>query len=251
MWKWIIAGLVLGATPIFIFLGYRRWAWTGFGQAILPKGGEKVEIRPKKTLWDWLDLLIVPAVLAIGGLFITIDLEQQRAQLEESRAQDDALQAYIDQMGVLLLERHLGEEDVKPDVRNLARARTLTVLDSLEPERKRRVLRLLHETELINTESPGQIPAIRLRYAVLEDIRVHGPLLKGSDLKGADLSGANLAEADLSNCNLAEAYLSGANLARADLSGANLRAVKGVSLQELKSARSLEGATIPDGSKND
>jgi hypothetical protein len=60
-----------------------------------------------KTLWDWLQLLVVPAVLAAGGLLLNAaqrarELEAQEAQkdreqyIQDQRAQDDALQAYLD-----------------------------------------------------------------------------------------------------------------------------------------------------------
>src|SRR5918995_3611940 len=69
-----------------------------------------------KSLWDWLQLLIVPVVLSL----ITVafawqqdirqdQIENQRAKAErelaEQRAQDEALQAYLNQMGSLLLEK--------------------------------------------------------------------------------------------------------------------------------------------------
>ena len=60
--------------------------------------------------------------------------------------------------------------------------------------------------------------------------------LSGADLSGADLSGANL---------------SGANLSGANLSGANLSGATGITTKEVEDqAFSLEGATMPDGSKH-
>src|ERR687898_1823500 len=88
----------------------RLWARTGFGD---------------KTLWDLLHLLIVPLVLVgIGFLFEMQQanrqqameeqqqaLEERRAEAErelaEQRAQDEALQAYLDQMSGLLLKSDL------------------------------------------------------------------------------------------------------------------------------------------------
>jgi len=58
---------------------------------------------------------------------------------------------------------------------------------------------------------------------------------RGAGLTDADLEGANLEGADLSN-----AYLGGANL-----KGAN------VTDEQLATCKSLEGATMPDGSKHD
>jgi hypothetical protein len=71
-----------------------------------------------KTVWDFLQLLIVPLMLVAIGLVFSLqqDVRQQRVEnqrakaergLAEQRAQDEALQAYLDQMSGLLLERDL------------------------------------------------------------------------------------------------------------------------------------------------
>ena len=60
--------VVLIALIGLIRLGYHR-EWTGFGTAEISKPGDK-EIRPRKTLWDWLGLLIVPGVLAVESLTV-------------------------------------------------------------------------------------------------------------------------------------------------------------------------------------
>jgi hypothetical protein len=106
----------------------RLWARTGFGD---------------KTLWDLLQLLIVPLVLVGIGLLFEMqqaEREELRAKAErelaEQRAQDEALQAYLDQMSSLLLEKDLRTSEEDSEVRTLARARTLTVLGRLDPSRK-------------------------------------------------------------------------------------------------------------------
>jgi uncharacterized protein HemX len=80
-----------------------------------------------KQFWDYLDLLIVPAALALGVYWLNRrqterdqqaeEAQQERAQqaeeaqqeralaVESQRAQDEALQAYLDQMGQLLLDK--------------------------------------------------------------------------------------------------------------------------------------------------
>src|SRR5438045_1609856 len=95
--------IVLLAVGIVISLGYwLKWNWTGF---------------PTKTLWDWLQLLFVPIILAIGGFWLNQlqksreertteqraenerKLAEQHAQTERDIAQDNqheaALQEYI------------------------------------------------------------------------------------------------------------------------------------------------------------
>jgi ribosomal protein L9 len=74
-------------------------------------------------------------------------IETQRAEAErklaENRAQDEALQAYLDQMNNLLLEHNLRNSKEYSGVRTLARARTLTVLRRLDPSRKSAVMQFL------------------------------------------------------------------------------------------------------------
>jgi hypothetical protein len=82
-----------------------------------------------KTLWDWMGLLIVPVVLSLITVVFAWqqdirqnEIEKKRAQqaqkiegqraeaereLAEQRADDEALQSYLDQMRGLLLERDL------------------------------------------------------------------------------------------------------------------------------------------------
>ena len=57
--------------------------------------------------------------------------------------------------------------------------------------------------------------------------------------------------ADLREAQLIETDLSGADLLRADLGYARLDGAKGVTEEQLKEqAKTLEGATMPDGSKH-
>ena len=199
-----------------------------------------------KPLWDWMQLLIVPLVLAIIGLLFQFQqaerqralekqqqaLEDRRAEAErevaEQRAQAAALQAYLDQMGELLLEKNLRGSDADAEARTLARARTLVVLETLGSDRKNRVLRFLEEIELIQAGPEGRPPIVSLKYAALRDFELKGKqLLRGTDLtqarlNGADLSAAHLEGTDLSGAHLGAADLRGAYLPGAKLSGAYL-----------------------------
>jgi pentapeptide repeat protein len=214
-----------------------------------------------KPIWDWLDLLIVPAaLLLIGGVFTAVQNLQQQAYetervaheqlLADQRADGEALQAYLDQMNSLLLQHNLRTSGANSDTRKLARARTLTVLASIEPSLKGQVMQFLVEANLVQSE-PGEESIIRLSGADLSDAD-----LSGADLSGADLSCrveatkygtfvlcADLSGTDLINANLSGTKLSGADLSDADLSGAL------VSLEQLEQAKSLEGATMPNGQK--
>jgi hypothetical protein len=109
---WAVAALVTVFVFALIITGYiqGRWAWEGSGFS-------------GASLWDWLDLLIVPLILGVGGIWLqraqrNRELESQESQrqrelvmedrrrereqiTEEKRAQDAALQAYLEQMGRL------------------------------------------------------------------------------------------------------------------------------------------------------
>jgi hypothetical protein len=151
-------------------------------------------------------------------------IEGQRAQAErelaEQRAQDEALQAYLDQMSSLLLERDLRESEEDSEVRTLARARTLTVLERMDPSRKRVVIKFLYEADLV-LRNEGSQPITK-------------PIIS---LDGADLEGAYLRKADLSDADLSDA-----NLRKADLSAQDPQ-------QQLEAAKSLKGATMANGQK--
>jgi hypothetical protein len=56
-----------------------------------------------KSLWDWLDLLIVPVVLAMGGYLFNSSQNRATQAAAERRAQDEALQAYLDHMSDMLM----------------------------------------------------------------------------------------------------------------------------------------------------
>ena len=189
-----------------------------------------------KTLWDWLQLLIIPAVLAVGGYlfnYTTSRYEREATQVRDKTERDiasdnqreAALQAYLDKLSELLLVNDLRESTEDAEVRKIARVRTLTVLRRLDAERKGSVLRFLHESGLIDKDK---------RIIDLSD----------ADLDGAYLGEANLSEADLSEAILLGAKLSGANLSAADLSNA------AVTPEQLNQARSLKDTILPDGSKH-
>lgn len=78
-----------------------------------------------------------------------------------------------------------------------------------------------------------------LREADLEIAHLHGAYLIQADLRKA-----TLIQADLSEANLLGAYLHYANLSEANLFGAK------VTDDQLKQAKSLQGATMPDGTKH-
>jgi hypothetical protein len=143
---------------ILSILGYIfNWHWTG----LVPETSEPKQHA--KTLWDWLQLLIIPAVLAVAGYVINLTVSRgeqeatkQRAKTEREIAQDNqreaALQEYIDKMSELLLHEKLRESQPEDEVRKIVRVRTLTVISRLDAYRKCSILQFLHESGLIDKD---------------------------------------------------------------------------------------------------
>jgi uncharacterized protein YjbI with pentapeptide repeats len=241
-----LIGIVVALTVVIVLLaiGGASLGWTGFGD---------------KTLWDWLQLLsalAIPVVLAAAGLWFTaqqdqrqVAIEDQRAEAErelaEQRAQDEALQAYLNQMSTLMLERKLLEAKPGDPVHTLAQARTSTVILRLDAQRNESVARFLTDSGLaVSSEaSPRLLGEIALSDATLSGAHLPNADLSNADLSGADLSGAflryaHLRYADLSNANLRGAEVYGAFLIFANLSGADLRGA------DLKGADLSSGANL-------
>lgn len=190
-----------------------------------------------KTLWDWMELLIIPAVLA-GGVFflnrseraVEHQIAEDRAELEREiatdRQQEAALQSYLDRMADLLLKDKLLTTE-NEEVRNVARIRTLTVLRGLDDKRKRFVLQFLQESKLIKTPEPiVNLWGADLENANLQRVDLEGAVLRGVNLFSADIRFAGLQNADLRRANLNNANLSNANLSDANLERSNLRGAK-------------------------
>jgi uncharacterized protein YjbI with pentapeptide repeats len=148
-------------------------------------------------------------VLALGGYLFTRSENRATQVATERRAQDEAVQAYLKEIGELLLDRNLRAPKEGEEERILARARTVTAFKRLDSEHNQSILHFLRDSQLIgDREHPI--------------INFNGTNLRGADLRDANLSGVILSDTDLRYANMGGARLSGANLSGADLSGANL-----------------------------
>jgi uncharacterized protein YjbI with pentapeptide repeats len=288
---------------ILSILGYIfNWHWTG----LVPESSEPKQ--HSKTLWDWLQLVIIPAVLAVAGYVINLTISrgeqaatEQRAKSEREAAEkrdeterqialdnqrEAALQGYIDKMSELLLNEHREESFSNPKVQSIAQARTATVLRILDPVRRVSVIQFLSQSDILavcvvksvkgsfdlplnNENSLASIDlqetnlnGANLSMICLENANLQNTSLKRSNLYETDLSGANLQGAKLTEANLQGARLEGANLQGARLFRANLKKAvlwganlenanlfeAEVTQEQLNTAKSLKGATMPDGS---
>ncbi len=212
----IIIGAFLGCVFVFLIVAGYVLHWTGTGFS-------------NKSLWDWMQLLIVPALIAFGVAWLTTrqnhDREIAREQHEHDikiavdNQREAALQGYIDHMSELLLEKKLRESGEEDEVRNIATARTVTVLPHLDSQRKRSVIKFLHDAGLIKRNEA----VINLMEADLSGANLSGAdlgkfTLVASELTFVDLSGADLSRTILSQSSMISSILYEANLQGADLS---------------------------------
>jgi uncharacterized protein YjbI with pentapeptide repeats len=212
-------------------------AWSGF---------------QSKTLWDWMNLLMVPLILTGGALLLNRsqrDTERQRIEerssleheIETDRQQEEALQAYFDRIIELVLKEKLSKFSPE-EVRNVARTRTLTVLRGLDAKRKGMVILFLKDSGMIDREAVIDLSGADLREAIITFANLSRVNLSEADLSGADLHGTNLSKSYLSAANLTGADLSASNLTGADLFEANLNGAN-LNLTKLSKAN-LNGADL-------
>jgi len=238
--QFLWAGATVGLLTIAILIGYRYGI----------------------TLWDWIKLLVVPAVIAGGGLWFNAQQREREQQIADARAQDEALQSYLDGMSLLLTDKERPLHRARPgdSLSEVARAQTLTVLPRLDGARKGSVVRFLYEVGLIRNKhvildlagadlrgiclsASGQSepdydisfrdernmpPGVRwapILTASLRNLAVSAASsrLSGANLSLANLSGARLSQTYLDETNLRDANLRSAQVSYADLRGADLR----------------------------
>jgi uncharacterized protein YjbI with pentapeptide repeats len=246
---------------------------------------------------DWVQILVAPLLIGVIGVLLTAwyswQLNQQQNELEKQRAQDAALRAYLDQMSSLLLnkDRPLRQSEEGDEVRILAQARTATVIQRLDADRNRTVIRFLNEAGLTGNGQPSisilaeadlqgahlegvDLSSIDLSGTILDDAKLGGAhleradlskallrdadleyaILPGAELRGAVLERADLLRADLRGANLDDANLTDANLERANLETANLSGTD-FSAADLSNAdldiAYLKGATLSNAHLNE
>ncbi len=284
----VATGAVALVVVIALIIAGYWFDWTGFDGYYQvttahtisgPSAGTVVRTevyQPGKALWDWMQLLIIPAVLVVGGFLLNSTTSRTEREIASDKQREDVLKEYYEKMSELLLHENLRGSAEDAEVRKIARVWTLTVLPRLDKERKRGLLQFLYESGLI--EKGKRI--VDLSGADLSDADLFVINLSGADLSSAnlrkanlfqaDLSGANLISTVLTSANLFHANLKGANLEKAfldggtdlsfaDLSGANLQEakLKGTNLQgtnatsnQLDKAVFYESVTMPDGKKH-
>lgn len=200
----ILMMIIIG---LLIFIGYTRGPdISGFGASVITTqtthyndqneltGHDRtIQTQNPRKVWDWIGLIGISAVIGAVGVYYTHRERKAQEAAENQRAQDEALNAYLDQMSNLIIERKLRHKDEGSDERKLAQARTIAVLLGLDKDRKRRALKLLYELGLVvktNNEPILHLKNAGLDRANLSEIILHRTCLSGADLRLTDLRGA-------------------------------------------------------------
>jgi uncharacterized protein YjbI with pentapeptide repeats len=241
-----LAALVLLSVAI---IGHRRgWEWTGLRQRYY-ETRDGYELVPAKTLWDWLQLLVIP--LALAGLAFLLNQSQSRRDADQADAraaidrgiafdarQEDTLRTYIDAMSALMLEQKLRQSTPRSEVRTVAQTRTFVVLRRLDGERQGQVLRFLADADLLDRPEPvvdleganldgAYVGGADLRNTHLRGVSFRRASLPGANLRGANLSKAVFEHAQMNDVLLIAATVTGADFFRAEMIGAKLMRAKG------------------------
>lgn len=220
--------IILGVGLLFILTETVRAKNTGF---------------ETKTLWDWMELLIIPLVLALGIFFLNqservVEREtaNKRAELEreiaKDRQQEAALQSYIERMSELLIEKKLRTTKIK-EIRDVARTLTVSVMHTLDKDRNNLVIQFLREAQLITDKKSVlnganmegmNLQGLDFRHVFMQSANLSKANLQGTSFLCANLQEASFWEADLQSADFENAVLLKAYLAEANLQGANLAA---------------------------
>ena len=227
-----------------------------------------------KTLWDWLGLIGVPAIIAL--LVFALNKSQKdteikiaearriedsktaeqrenfERELEKDRQRQKSLDDYLDRMTDLLLTHKLSGEPSN-EARSIARTRTLTILKDLDGTRKSQLIQFLYESSLIGKFSEegiieaiidlsfADLQGIEFTYGGLDGVNFSKSNVRNTNFEMASLIGANFYLADLDDSNFSWTKLMGANLhaglRRVNFASANLTKAN------LKSAN-LSGARL-------
>lgn len=236
----------------------KRLALTAAIEFLVLLGGYSLILASGKRVWSWLELLIVPAVLALGAWWLQKSERETEREIADKQRRQSTLESYFDWVGRLLINevrQEMSEEDgIDPWLSMIIRARTLAALRALEATGRRQILEFLYDTGLISvsvtipigkyhafegihhreraSEFSEDAPALDLSGALLAGVDLSGSLLDGiwlteailrdADFRGASLKGANLSLADLTRANMTNMQIAMGGLQEANLRSADL-----------------------------
>ncbi|TRU89116.1 MAG: pentapeptide repeat-containing protein [Microcystis novacekii Mn_MB_F_20050700_S1] len=157
-----------------VFVIISNFKWSGF---------------QKKSFWDWLQLLIIPLMLALGAFYLNSAADFRDYQIAQEQKHQEILTDYFSKMQDLIVETKKSkqtpgskesnsEEGLLLEFRPTAQALTLSVLEQLDGKRKGKVIIYLAESQLITVDNNEPYPQ--------PEIKLDGANLKGMVLNDVD-----------------------------------------------------------------
>lgn len=193
-----------------------------------------------KQLWNWLELLIIPILLAFGGFFLQTQTAQRQKYFDAQQKKQQSLKEYFKSVQGIVnyplkknrskeIEKEYQETKSHHLIDNLSyeeikiiESFTQLVFSEIDGKQKRQVVKFLYALGLIKCHEDKNENSCE-KIINLERADLTKADLKNLDLKNVLLEGVNLKDADLSNADLELANLQNANLENTDFKLAKLK----------------------------
>ncbi len=229
---WLLPFLLyigIGVLLIFLFIYLYDQPWTGFGKGV----GNNVQSNSPKTLWDWLELIIVPISLSlIAWFFKKSEIKTEKAiSLEKNR--EGELYSFYDYVQNIHFSTDLNDNRTKEMVSVLASARAKVIIGNLDVKRKASFIKFLYEVGFINIDGPiivfdrPDFSGINLDNNSLFKMTIRGADFSNSSFEFSTLSfsifsGSCFSKSSFYFAQLQRAYFDWCEVDSADFSHANL-----------------------------
>ena len=231
--------IVLFILLLIVLIKWAAWPshspyWTGFGESKMQNG-----INPNKTLWDWLDLLLIPLIITLTGWYISRSEKNNDIAREKEKNQQNIRENYLKIITSLLLEHNLQNSEEGDVVRSVAKAHTTTFLRNADNTRRGIILQFLYESDLISENPIIDLLGVKLNSCHFDKIKLINIEITGayfrecsfvksnlensifcaSNFSGSNLSYSNLKNVDFTYCDMIDTEIIGVDLRQAKIEG--------------------------------
>ncbi len=223
----ILLIIAIGAVGIYFFVkfGYQSEI-VGFGEYKLPSG----EIVPRKTLWDWLELLIIPLVIFGLGYILNSNLKTRDEINTSNNRRDELLRNYFSEYSKL--PQNFPDEEFFQFSVNILKAQTMSLLPRLDGERKGFLLQFLVESGLLNLQntrlqlSRADFSGLNFDYIDIRDVNLHGNNFENSVIDKLTIHDSNFGSGFYRNVSFLGGTFYNTNFEYANFVNANLYQAK-------------------------
>lgn len=178
-----------------------------------------------KTLWDWLDLLIVPVSIGVvGWIYKEYEKSKEERRIKEDKY-NDILDSYFKNISDLILNSNLTKNKKNKKSKKIARTRTIIALEELDGERKGQILQFLRETKLLKkidilgaNFSEGDFEGLVLRNQIIKGVN-----FKNSNFDNSYLDGTQFISCDLDSCSFSNSSLKNVDFNYSKLNNSTIR----------------------------